>query len=714
MAINPLQNPPALGGDRSSVLLESLVQGLWDWDWGSGLVVIGSQTRTLTGLPSDVSVPIRVEDWFSLIHPDDLDWFDACILETGDHKVFELDYRVRAANRLSWAWVHIRATIVRNASGVAERVVGVHMDITARKNQEETLRLSEERYALSAMASNDGLWDWDRVQHRMHYAERWNTMLGLPADAGNGSPSHWLNRVHPEDLAILNARIEAASGPEGVVSIEYRLRDATDNYRWMQCRAVVKRDMNGRIMRIVGTQSDIHRRKLRDEQKLHDAVFDGLTGLPNRAAMRERLRAAMDRSAVNQDIGYAVVVFEIDRFKEINDLLGHHVGDAVLVELSARLRPLSQIGAMPARLGGQFGVALDPTQSDREVSALVRRIEEIVATAFMIEERELFISLTMGIAIGAPGYKDPEEALRDANLALTRVRAKGGGQHEVFDAQRHVSISDRFKMEAELRAALDHGGEFSVHFQPIIVLATGRLAGFEAFMRWNSPVLGMVSPAQFIPIAEDTGLIVQLGLLALEQAVGRLVHWNEEFPSDQPLFMSVNVSGRQFQADGFIWLISDVLTDYGVDPGLIKLEITESMLMEDPNRTIATLQALKALRVKLAIDDFGTGYSSLSYLSRFPIDTLKIDQSFVGAMGTKREDEAIVRTVAALSHTLGLDVVAEGIEREEDREALVALGCEYGQGWLFGKALPAEAAEALIARCAAQDFRLVNAVALVT
>lgn len=714
MAINPLQNPLALGGDRSSVLLESLVQGLWDWDWGSGLVVIGSQIRALTGLPSDVSVPVRVEDWFALIHPEDLDWFDACILETGDHKVFELDYRVRAANRLNWAWVHIRATVVRDQAGMAKRVVGVHMDITARKNQEETLRLSEERYALSAMASNDGLWDWDRVQHRMHFAERWNTMLGLPADAGNGSPSHWLNRVHPEDLAILNARIEAASGPQGVVSIEYRLRDATDNYRWMQCRAVVKRDMNGRILRIVGTQSDIHRRKLRDEQKLYDAVFDSLTGLPNRAAMRERLRAAMSRSAVNRDIGYAVVVFEIDRFKEINDLLGHHVGDAVLVELSARLRPLSQIGAMPARLGGQFGVALDPTQSDRDVAALVRRIEEIVATPFMIEDRELFISLTMGIAISAPGYKDPEEVLRDANLALTLVRAKGGGQHEVFDAQRHVSISDRFKMEAELRAALDHGGEFSVHFQPIIVLATGRLAGFEALMRWNSPVLGMVSPVQFIPIAEDTGLIVQLGLLALEQAIGRLVHWNREFPSDQPLFMSVNVSGRQFQADGFIWLISDVLTDYGVDPGLIKLEITESMLMEDPNRTIATLQALKALRVKLAIDDFGTGYSSLSYLSRFPIDTLKIDQSFVGAMGTKREDEAIVRTVAALSHTLGLDVVAEGIEREEDREALVALGCEYGQGWLFGKALPAEAAEALIARCAAQDFRLVNAVALVS
>ena len=702
-----------MGGDRQSVLLESLIHGLWDWNWASGMVAIGSETRALTGLPADVATPVRVEDWFALIHPDDLDWLDACILETGDRKVFELDYRVRAANKLNWAWVHIRATVVRNSDGVAERVVGIHMDITARKNQEETLRLSEERYALSALASNDGLWDWDRIQHRMHYAERWNTMLGFPADAGDGSPSHWMNRVHPQDLAILNARLEGAVGREGVVSVEYRMRDATENYRWMQCRAVVKRDLNGRIKRIVGTQSDIHRRKMRDEQKLHDAVHDGLTGLANRAAMRERLRGAIARRQVSPDLGYAVIVFEIDRFKEINDLLGHHVGDAVLSELATRLRPLQKLGALPARLGGQMGVALDPMASETEVSALMRRLEELVAAPFLIEERELFISLSMGIAIGNAHYKDPEEALRDASLALTRAKERGGGQHEIFDAQRHVSVSDRFKIEAQLRAALDHGGEFAVHFQPIVVLATGRLAGFEALMRWNNPTLGSVSPTQFIPIAEDTGLIVQLGLLALEQAIGRLVQWNKEFPSDQPLFMSVNVSGRQFTADGFIWLVSDVLTDYGVDPGLVKLEITESMLMDDPARTIASLQALKVLRVKLAIDDFGTGYSSLSYLSRFPIDTLKIDQSFVGAMGSKREDEAIVRTVAALSHTLGLDVVAEGIEREEDREALVSLGCEYGQGWLFGKALSADATRDLIARCAARDFRLIDAVAMV-
>ena len=701
-----------MGGDRQSPLLESLIHGLWDWEWSSGLVAIGADTRALTGLPSDVSAPVKVEDWFALIHPDDLDWFDACILETGDHKVFELDYRVRAANKLNWAWLHIRGAVLRDESGVTNRVIGVHIDITARKNQEESLRQSEERYALSALASNDGLWDWDRVQHRMHYAERWNTMLGFSPNAGDGSPSHWLNRVHPEDLAMLNARLEGASGREGIVAVEYRLRDATENYRWMQCRAVVKRDMNGRIERIVGTQSDIHRRKLCDEQKLYDAVYDGLTGLANRAAMRERLRGAIARRQVSPDLGYSVVVFEIDRFKEINDLLGHHVGDAVLIELAARMRPLQKLGALPARLGGQMGVALDPMASETEVTALVRRLEELVAAPFMIEGREMFISLTIGIAIGSDLYKDPEEALRDANLALTRAKELGGGQHEIFDAQRHVAISDRFKIESELRSALDHGGEFVVHFQPIVVLATGRLAGFEALMRWNSPTLGPVSPAKFIPIAEDTGLIVQLGLLALEQAIGRLVHWNREFPSDQPLFMSVNVSGRQFTADGFIWLVSDVLTDYGVDPELVKLEITESMLMDDPARTIASLQALKALRVKLAIDDFGTGYSSLSYLSRFPIDTLKIDQSFVGAMGSKREDEAIVRTVAALSHTLGLDLVAEGIERAEDRTKLVSLGCEYGQGWLFGKPLSADATRELIARCASREFRLVDAVAL--
>jgi len=337
MEITPPPLSSALAGDRKTLLLESLIHGMWDWDWSTGLVTIGAETRALTGLPPDGARPVTIEEWFAMIHPDDLDWLDACVIETGDRKVIELDYRVRAADRISWAWLHIRGTVARDENGVAERVVGVHIDITARKKQEESLRLSEERFALSARASNDGLWDWDRVQHRIHFADRWNTMLGFSADAGGGSPSHWFNRVHPQDLAMLNARLEGASGREAIVSAEYRIRDVTGNYRWMQCRAVVKRDVNNRIVRIVGSQSDIHRRKLRDEQKAHDAVFDGLTGLPNRTAMRERLRAAMARSAAAPGTGYAVVVFEVDRFKEINDLLGHHVGDAVLVELGARI-----------------------------------------------------------------------------------------------------------------------------------------------------------------------------------------------------------------------------------------------------------------------------------------------------------------------------------------------------------------------------------------
>jgi diguanylate cyclase (GGDEF)-like protein/PAS domain S-box-containing protein len=690
--------------ERLALLEDILTDGLWDWSWEDDRVFFNKKWRQMLGLAADETA-IRVEQWFERVHPDDLDWLDACIMETADGEIFELEYRIRPAAGHEWRWVLVRAVVMRDDQGATRRVVGVHSDITRRKAQEDALRRSEERYELSIRAIHDGLWDWDRTRDRVFYSARWNTMLGLPADAGDSRPEHWLGRVHPDDRPVLVAALEGGLDAESLIETEYRMRCATEDYRWFQCRAVVLRDAGGRVTRVVGCQADINQRKLEEERRQRELYIDPLTSLPNAQAMRDRMQALIDRTASGGPPCILVLV-EPDRLREMTDNFGHHVGDAVMLELGRRILPTLPPGTMLARLGARFGIVVAGALGDREVVAIVNRCQGVLVTPVQVDTNEFFVTISAGIAVGTGDDIDAQGLLRGASTALTRARSKGRAC-EVFDAERHARVAERFELENELRRALGRGGEFEMFYQPIIRLATGRLAGFEALMRWKHPVNGLVSPARFIPIAEDSDMIVQLGNIALEQSVARLADWNLAFARDRPLFMSINVSGRQFVSDELSWMIGKLLAEHQVDPKLIKLEITESILMDDPAHTFDMLQALKEQDIKLSIDDFGTGYSSLSYLSRFPVDTLKIDQSFVGAMGEKSENAEIVRTIAALAHTLGLDIVAEGVEREADRASLVDLGCEFGQGWLFGRPLDADETRALLSRLG-PDQRLVG------
>ncbi|HYE00437.1 MAG TPA: GGDEF and EAL domain-containing protein [Alphaproteobacteria bacterium] len=562
----------------------------------------------------------------------------------------------------------------------------------------EAVRRAEERHSLAVQAAGAGLFDWDLASGRVVYSPYWKAMLGLAEGDVGERIDDWFQRVHPDDFDWLAAGL--AGYGEDALELEYRMRTGADEWRWMQCRARLVRGPSAQVARIVGWQFDIHQRKSAEVQLLHDAFHDMLTGLPNRGVFIDRLRKVLAHVQREPSRGFAVFLVDLDRFKAINDSVGRSAGDSMLVELAGRLKPLLQPTETLTRLGGQFAILVDEVLDEGDVTSVVRRVHQAFGRPCRMGDQDVFITATLGIALGAPGYADPEEVLRDAAIALARAKARGVGGHEVFDQAQNDRVADFLRLESQLRRALEAGAELELFYQPVVRLQDGRLAGFEALMRWRHPERGLVSPVEFIPLAEETGLIVPLGRFALEQACRQLAAWQREGLAAPDQFVSVNVSGRQLVAPGFMQSVREVLKSTGADPTRIKLEITESVIMDEPQRVNDLLHQLRQMNLRLAIDDFGTGYSSLSYLHAFPLDTLKIDRSFVIAMTGATETREIVRIIAELAHSLKLDVIAEGIETPDDLRALRALGCEYGQGYLFGRPAPAAAAGALLAQAA--------------
>jgi diguanylate cyclase (GGDEF)-like protein len=431
----------------------------------------------------------------------------------------------------------------------------------------------------------------------------------------------------------------------------------------------------------------------RSADLVHMAYHDGLTGLPNRALLLDRLSAALEQWDDEHLI--TVLLLDLDNFKLINDSLGHQTGDALLQAVSQRLRSAVGPDDTVARLGGdEFTILLPRVRCAEEAEAVVRRIAQHVQVPFNLTGREVVTTTSIGVAMAGCEVRTPEQLLRGADLALYRAKANGRACHAVFDPLMQAAVLERMELESALRVALDRK-EFELHYQPVVRMATGEISGWEALIRWHHPTRGMVSPALFIPIAEETGLIVSIGQWVLEQACRQAWLW-QELAGDPSLTMSVNVSARQFQHEALADDIRRTLEATRLAPGTLKLEITESAVMHDAASAILTLRALKAVGVLLAIDDFGTGYSSLAYLKQFPVDTLKVDQSFVRRLGEDPQDTAIVRSVIALAHSLDLSVTAEGIETVGHRAQLNLLECDYGQGYLLGRPLPAGGAEALL------------------
>jgi diguanylate cyclase (GGDEF)-like protein/PAS domain S-box-containing protein len=566
----------------------------------------------------------------------------------------------------------------------------------ARKRAEEALRQSEERYALAARGANDGLWDWCLETNRLYFSPRWKSMLGYNNDEVKDTIEDWLLRVHPDDRERVKSELaDHRAGYSLEFESEHRMLHSSGAYRWVLSRGLAVRSPKGEIVRMAGSQTDI----------TENRVSDSLTGLPNRILFAERLSRSLDRSRRDRNFNFAVLFLDLDRFKVINDSLGHLAGDQLLISIAQRLKNCVRSyetaekpadNCVIARLGGdEFAVLLDNIRDSTDATRMAERIQAELTGSHALEGREIFATVSIGIALGNVAYQQPEEILRDADTAMYRAKSLGKARFEVFDAGMRVSAIARLELEMDLRRGLDRG-EFLIHYQPKVLLETERIIGFEALVRWQHPTRGLVSPGEFIPVAEETGLIIPLGRWVLEEACRQTKIWQRQYPLDPPLTISVNLSTKQFMQPDLVSQIARVLQDTGLDPATLQLEITESVLIDESQFTEDMLLKLKAMKIGLKIDDFGTGYSSLNYLRRLPFDTLKIDRSFLTGMAVSRESLAIVRTIISLAHNLGMAVVAEGVETIEQLTQLRSLGCYYGQGYYFSTPVNSKAAAALL------------------
>jgi len=451
---------------------------------------------------------------------------------------------------------------------------------------------------------------------------------------------------------------------------------------------------NGDAAVFVGV--DITERKQYEEQLLHDAFYDGLTGLPNRALFMDRLGRAVERMKRRSHYSFAVLFIDLDRFKVINDSLGHSAGDQLLQEVAQRLAACVRPSDTVARLGGdEFTILMDDIHDLSAATHLAERIQKELSVPFSLNEFPAVTAASIGIAMSASGYDRPEDLLRDADTALYRAKALGKARHEVFDTAMHAHAMTVLQVETELRRALETG-QICLHYQPIISLGSDKLVSMEALARWQHPQRGLILPAEFIPVAEETGLIVLLDRWVLRQACLQMRAWQERFAHKPPLTISVNLSSKHFSHADMVDHIAATLRETGLDASSLNLEITESVIMENADSAAVTLTKLRAMGIHLSLDDFGTGYSSLSYLHRFPLNTLKIDRSFVNRIGPAGENSEIVRAIVTLAHNLGIDVVVEGVETTEQLVQVKSLKGTYGQGYLFSRPVDRAAAEALM------------------
>jgi diguanylate cyclase (GGDEF)-like protein/PAS domain S-box-containing protein len=582
------------------------------------------------------------------------------------------------------AWRATSTYPIADAEGNISHVIEYTQDITERKTAEEALRVSEERYALAARGANDGMWDWDLRNNAIFYSIRWKSMLGYGEQEIGDRPEEWLGRIHPDDRDEVEARIAAhLNGRNAHFEGEYRMMHKDGAYRWAISRGLAVRIQDGQAYRMAGSQTDITARKNAEEQLLYDAFHDALTGLPNRALFMDRLQHVISASQRRAGSLYAVLFLDMDRFKIINDSLGHSVGDQLLIAVGRKLVDCIRPGDTVARLGGdEFAVLLEDVSELAHAIDVAERVHKKLVAPLDIKGNEIFTSVSIGIAVGEDRYERPEQVLRDADIAMYEAKARGNSRYEVFDTTMHANILDRLQLEADLRGAVDRK-ELILFYQPIIDLSTQELTGFEALVRWHHPKRGLIYPLEFIPLAEENGLIHPIGEWILHEACGGLKTLQERHPARPPLRMSINISGKQFTQYDLVGKLAGFLRETGVDPATLALEITESMIMENVDAAVETMNRLRDMGVQLHIDDFGTGYSSLSYLHRFPVNALKIDRSFIKKLSADGSNKEIVLSIISLAKSLNFEVIAEGVEIEHQLSRIKEMHCAYGQGFLF-------------------------------
>ncbi|MEM7209224.1 MAG: EAL domain-containing protein [Pseudomonadota bacterium] len=551
------------------------------------------------------------------------------------------------------------------------------------------LKISEERYSLAAHGANDGLWDWDLKEQKIYFSPRWKEMLGFRDDEIGCDPNEWLSRIHADDKSRVLAELEAhSSGKTEHFESEYRVMNSDGRYLWMMCRSLAVTDDSGLAYRMTGSQTDITKRKEAEEKLLFDAMHDSLTKLPNRALFLDRLAHCIEINSRKPDFNFAVLFLDLNRFKLVNDSLGHVVGDKLLIEFSARISEVIRPGDTLARFGGdEFAILCEDIDDVSTVTKLAGRTQKQLSKPVCLDEQEVVIDCSMGITLSGSGYTCPDDMLRDADAAMYRAKAKGSSGYEIFDPSMHEQALNELQTESDLRLALEYK-EFCIHYQPIVEIQNNKISGFEALLRWNHPQRGLLFPDDFIDVAISSKLIVPIGRWVLKEACNQLSVWKREIADAKNWEISINLSSIELSQPDLITAVSRTLCESALLPESLKLEITESSIIENNDHALKTMNSLNDLGVQLSIDDFGTGYSSFNYLHQFPFNSLKIDHTFIAEIHEKKDKNEIVKTIVALAHNLGMSVVAEGSESTEIFESLRNSRCEYAQGFGIAEPMP--------------------------
>jgi diguanylate cyclase (GGDEF)-like protein/PAS domain S-box-containing protein len=576
----------------------------------------------------------------------------------------------------------------------------------------QALRDSEIRYALATQITNDGLWEWNLNSNQVYYSPRWKAMVGCQNEEIKNNPIEWLVRVHATDIQSLRRNLSACcQGDIAQFEMEYSLLHQDGEYRSMYCKCLTVKDAQGVVQRLVGSQTDITERKQIEARLNYEAVHDRLTKLPNRQLFIQKLKE-LSQFQLHSEYLFGVLCLDLDCFQQVNHNFGHLIGDRLLVEIVHRLQSCLRSQDIVARLGGdEFAILLAGYNQANYPSEIASLIQQEFSLPIKVGDYSILITASVGIASLFDIHKDSKnnldnhyqqdttidliKLLQDAEIAMVQAKTKGKACNVIFEPAVYLQNLENSRSENDLREAIEQD-QFKLHYQPIVQLEDQKLVGFEALIRWQHPIRGMIFPADFIPLAEATGLIMPIGWWVLRSACQQLVYWQQEYPQTGSIFISVNITAKQFSQPYAGDIIAQILETTGLDPHCLKLEITESEIIRNIDSVLSTVGKLKNLGIQLSMDDFGTGYSSLSYLHCLPVDTLKLDRSFIQNLESDRHQLELVKTIIKLAEVFNLDLIAEGIEREQQRLQLLDLQCKYGQGYLFSKPLSSSQAAALL------------------
>ncbi len=672
--------------------------GLWEGDPGESRLLLTEPYDPGGRLTAPVGTHVPVEDFPPRAIIDQVD-------ATADEVIFVVPVRGAFGDHGLLCLVGVVDSLLNTGRAMFNHWAALLGAALKQWNLGVDVRRNEERYALVTAATEDGLWDWDLEAQACYYSERLQTMLGIDEDRlvapGPRNPGRtsapelhpWTVAIHPEDHPALVAAMTEATVHLVPFEVEHRIRWPDGEYRWALCRALPVGEPGGRARRIVGSLADIHPRKELEEQLRQGALYDAVTGLPNRRLFLERLTWAVDQHQREDGVTFAVVFLDLDGFKLVNDSLGHLMGDELLRVIGDRLRDGLRAVDTAARFGGdEFAVLLYGLQDDA-VLTIVERIQEKIALPVQLAGQEVSVTASIGVASSGTNYTDAEDVLRDADIAMYNAKETERGTASVFDPAMHTRATGRLQAQTELRRALLEN-QFTVHYQPMVRLDGSPLAEFEALVRWEHPDRGILLPGEFLPVMAETGTIVTLGQWIVDAVCRQIAEWRTAY--DGSATVSVNLSHREFWSEQLLSTVTAALDRHGIPAECLVLEITESVIMADPRAAQEIMVALRDLGVRLHIDDFGTGQSSLNALRALPVDALKLDQSFVQALGVDRQTTELVRIIVEMGKAFGMDVVAEGVETVEQAVHLRGMGCETVQGWLYARALPGSEAMGLL------------------